>query len=151
MFKIKCITDVITNSSNETFIFKKGEVPSGEVGQEFDWASILKGWCTNLSRDEMILVLEKGLGEPMGNSHSWDNCGWSEEVLEETWKKFVEENKTSFKKLLDLVYVEGKSSNEFQDYDDWQEYNESLREKCIMFALADHDFIETWTKLSKNS
>ena len=84
MLKIKCVTDVITNSSNETFIFKKGRVPEGETAQEFEWESIRKGWCTNLSRDEMIIVLVVGLNETLVanpfEKQSWDNAcykGWN--------------------------------------------------------------------------
>lgn len=156
MLKIKCVTDVITNSSNETFIFKKGRVPEGETAQEFEWESIRKGWCTNLSRDEMIIVLVVGLNETLVENpfekQSWDNAcykGWWEDELEELWRDFVDKNESAFKKLLDLVYVAGKEDNEYTE-GDWDSYCKRLRSQALLSAGRDCDFVDTYGYITMN-
>lgn len=152
MVQIKSITDVITNSSSETFIYRRSKIPEGEEGQFFDWESILEGWCTNLSRDEMIIVLVVGLGETLGSSPfrvgEWDTTETDPEEVDKLWKEFVLQNEASFRKLLDLAYVEGEEDNCFSTTEEWEAYREEMQENALLWTGIGQDFCDKYGKVS---
>lgn len=104
--------------NNNSFIVRKENLKRGMSATLFKWNDILNGYCTNLSKDEMIIVLQVGLGlELKGNifkGRSWDYAGfrgWSEDLVDKEWKKFVKKNEDAFRKLTTLAYTEDNTEN----------------------------------------
>ena len=100
----------------KSFIVWKKHLKKGMHASLFRWEDILRGYCTNLSKDEMVIVLQVGLGlELNGNifkGRSWDYAGlrgWSEDLIDKAWKKFVMKNEETFRKIADMAYVEGET------------------------------------------
>lgn len=99
--------------NKNSFIVWKKDLKKGMDANLFKWEDILNGYCTNLSKDEMIMVLQIGLGlELSGNifkGRSWDYAGfrgWSEDLVDKAWRKFVMKNEAAFRNLTNLAYTE---------------------------------------------
>ena len=151
MIKIKSITDVITNSSNETFIIKgKGELYS------FD--QIRKGYTGGIDRDDWVSLIQEFLHIPLkdnplplvnyrGNYISygpWQNLyyhgSWSREEIDKLWEDFVDANKEAFMRASEYGYVSGPYDHDYEDYYDWVSENDDLRADSIMSAGRDMGF-----------
>lgn len=119
----------------KSFIVWKKYLRKGMHASLFRWEDILRGYCTNLSKDEMIIVLQVGLGlELNGNifkGRSWDYAGlrgWSEDLIDKAWKKFVMKNEETFRKIADMAYVEGETV-----------------EKAVLWSEPEEDFFDHYS------
>lgn len=157
--KIRCISDAITNSSNETFITT--HIPDPKIykysyAEELTWKDIVEARNCNFYPDLMVYILEERLLDhklvqnpfprTKGNDEPWyqaEYCGWTENELKEIWGFFVELNKEDFKKLVGICYVSGRDDNEYgcDDYYQWVSDNDDLGYISIMRAGRDCGFL----------
>ena len=115
MIKIKSITDVITNSSNETFIIKgKGELYS------FD--QIRKGYTGGIDRDDWVLLIQEFLHIPLKDNPL---------PLVNYRGNYIS---------YEYGYVSGPYDHDYEDYYDWVSENDDLRADSIMSAGRDMGF-----------
>lgn len=154
MIKIKSITDVITNSSNETFIIK------GQ-GELYSFDQIRNGYTFGIDRDEWVLLIQEFLHIPLKDnplplvnykgeytSHGpWRDLsyhGWSHKDSQELWANFVDANREAFMKASEYGYVSGPYDHDMDDYDEWCSENDDLRSESIMSAGRDMGFWDSY-------
>jgi len=139
--KIKSITAVITNSSNETFITKV--YPDPEIYHYSDavpltWEMITSGDIYPFDYDVLVTILEDSNVTLVDNcfpkSH-YSDTPWETHLsygdmdyIRGLWQMFVQENEEAFKTLVGICYVYGLDDNEVGDWDTWHEWNDDLGE-----------------------
>lgn len=149
--KIRSITNVITNSSNETFIMKSAPDKDDVDYVELTWETILNP-CWQFDMDLLVYLVRNysEVKELKDNpfprtSEIWDpwakaRYGRSQEDLLDLWQMFVEENKEAFEGIIGFCYVEGPYDHDYEDWEEWDSKNDDLRDQSIMVAGRDEDF-----------
>lgn len=139
--KIKSITAVITNSSNETFITKVYPDPKiyhYNSATPLTWEMIINGDLYPFRPDVLITILEWDNAPLVNNYFPKKDCldtPWrkqfmlgNQDYIKELWRMFVQDNEEAFKKLVGICYVYGVEDNEVGDWDTWCRWNDDLGE-----------------------
>lgn len=149
--KIRSITNVITNSSNETFIMKSAPYEDDVDYIELTWELILNpGWQFD---KDLLVYLVRNYSEvnilkdnpfprtpEIWNPWKIASYYWSQEELLDLWQMFVEENKEAFEGIVGFCYVEGPYDHDCESWEEWDSKNDDLREQSIMVAGRDDNF-----------
>ncbi len=164
--RIKSRTDVITNSSNETFITKRE--PKGYDYNDFDvltWDIILKpdsgSWSDEL--DLMVHLVESNIGHELqdnpftipepedNNGRPWWSepkkpwayaldCGWTWDERMNLWTVFVKAHESEFKTIVGYCYVSGIYDHDCSDWDIYESANDRLGSISVLRASRDSSF-----------
>lgn len=148
MVTIKSISDVITNSSNETYLIKNNLTTKG---YQITMEDILRGYSRGLERDEMIYIILEVFGLSITNNpcppskinyRPWDNLPIDPDY-DELWELFVKENLGSFESLCDYKIVRGPYDHDY-DWDEWNSICEEYRSISTLSAGRDCWLVNTW-------
>lgn len=149
--KIRSITNVITNSSNETFIMKSAPYEDDVDYVELTWELILNpGWQFD---KDLLVYLVRNYSEvnilkdnPFPRTpeiwNPWETASyyWGQEDLLDLWQMFVKENKEAFEGIVGFCWVEGPYDHDYESWEEWDSKNDDLKEQSIMVAGRDDDF-----------
>lgn len=132
MIKIRSITDVVTNSSNETYVIRR-DLESQFPDCDWDWGDSLdylrirdsKG-SPGFSRQELVDMLSYGLNQVLigleEDYYIWKNSKWTED--QDLWRIFADVNKAAFLKLSEYSIVYGPEDG-YEGYEeDWEEFRD---------------------------
>lgn len=135
--KIKSITDVITNSSSETFLMSYAmREYEGVTNEEITWDKIydMPYWWEEivdyLKLDKNLLTNYKVSSDYYGYFYDKDKGKYYGYPLSEDWKIFVDIYKKEFETLIGMYIVD--ISNHYEDYEDARSEAKSYCE-CFIY------------------